>query len=199
MDRQVHHQAVQRALELGRGSDPAALQELANLLRLPTAEVRRLAASAIGKLAGFGADPKAAVKALAPVALRDPHPQAQQYALKALKSYGAAAHEHLHDLDELASNPRVKDYLRRAAHSAAEAIREAIRLEQEGARLNAFVVDAKPPPTNTGAASRRSSALSAMPASTKCSSIAETSTPKSNSTRPSPPRPAHWSNPMANG
>lgn len=134
MDRQLHHQAVQRALELGRGANPAALPELARLLKFPSPEVRRLAASAIGKLSTFGADPKAAVVALAPVALRETHPQAQQYALKALKSYGAAVREHLHDLDDLAANQRVKDYVRRAAHSAAEAIREAIRLEQEGAR-----------------------------------------------------------------
>ena len=74
------------------------------------------------------------VAALTPVALRDPHPQAQQYALKALKAYGTAAQQHLRDLDDLTVNEHVKDYLRRAAHSAAEAIREAVRLEQEGAR-----------------------------------------------------------------
>jgi hypothetical protein len=134
MDPQLHHQAVQRALELGRGTDPGALPELICLLEMPSAEVRRLAASAIGKLVPFGADTRTAVQALAPVALRDPHPQAQQYALKALKSCGAAAREHLHDLDDLALNERMKDYVRRAAHSAADAIREAIRLEQEGAR-----------------------------------------------------------------
>lgn len=133
MDKQLHHQAVQRALVLGRGTDPNALPELACLLRMPSAEVRRLAASAIGKLASFGADTNAAVQALAPVALRDPHPQAQQYALKALKAYGTAARQHLHDLDDLARNERAKDYVRRAAHSAAEAVREALRLEQEGA------------------------------------------------------------------
>jgi len=134
MDPQLHHQAMQRALGLGRGSGPGALPELTRLLKMPSAELRRLAASAIGKLASFGADPSAAVQALVPVAMRDPHPQAQQYALKALKAYGAAARQHLHDLDDLAANERVKDYLRRAAHAAAEAIREAIRLQQEGAR-----------------------------------------------------------------
>jgi hypothetical protein len=92
-----------------------------------------LAASAIGKLIGFGADPVAAVNALAPVALRDPHPQAQQYALKALKICGAAARTHLRDLDDLALNERAKDYVRRAAHSAAEGIREAVRLAEAGA------------------------------------------------------------------
>ncbi|MFA6960863.1 MAG: HEAT repeat domain-containing protein [Opitutaceae bacterium] len=133
MDQRTHHSAVQRALELGRGTDPAALPELIRLLGLPSAEIRRLAASAIGKLAAFGADTTAAVTALAPVALRDPHPQTQQYALKALKLYGSAARTHLHDLDDLAANERAKDYVRRAAHSATEAIRESIRLSEAAA------------------------------------------------------------------
>lgn len=134
MDRRLEQEAVQQALALGRGTDPSVLPQLARLLKMPSAEVRRLAASAIGKLASFGADPGAAVAALWPVALRDPHSQARQYALKAIKAYGAAAREHLHDLDDLARNERAKDYVRRAAHSAAEAVREGLRLEQAGAR-----------------------------------------------------------------
>ena len=110
MDRRLHHQNVQRALALGHGADPGTLPELARLLEMPSSEVRRLAASAIGKLASFGADPTFAVRALAPIALRDPHPQAQQYALKAIKAYGAAARQHLQDLDDLAVNEQVKDY-----------------------------------------------------------------------------------------
>jgi HEAT repeat protein len=86
MDRQLHHQLVQRALDLGRSANPAAVSELARLLNTPIAEVRRLAASALGKLAAFGADAAVAVRALVPVALHDPHPQVQQYALKALKA-----------------------------------------------------------------------------------------------------------------
>jgi hypothetical protein len=128
MDQRGHHEAVQRALSLGRGADPAVVPELIALLEMPSAEIRRLAASAIGKLAAFGADPSIAVPALVPVALRDPHPQTQQYALKALKCYGAAARSHLHDLDDLAANEKLKDYVRLAAHSAAESIREAARL-----------------------------------------------------------------------
>ena len=124
---------MQRALALGRDTNPAALPELTRLLKMPSAEVRRLAASAIGKLANFGADRNAAVHALIPVALRDPHPQAQQYALKALKGYAAAGRQHLPDLQDLAVNECAKDYVRRAAHSAAEAVREAVRLEQEAA------------------------------------------------------------------
>lgn len=134
MDHALHHQTVQRALELGRGTDPAALPELTALLRLPATEVRRLAASAIAKLAPFGADPSSAIPSLLPVALRDPHPQVQQYALKALKSFGHHAAPHLSDLDDLAHNERVKEYVRRAANSAATTIREAVRLQQENAR-----------------------------------------------------------------
>ncbi len=130
MDLAHHQTSVQRALVLGRGTDPAAVPELVSLLLLPSAEIRRLAASALGKLAGFGADPATAVPALLSAALRDVHPQVQQYALKALKCYGAAAQAHLHDLDDLACNEHAKDYVRRAAHSAAEAIREAVRLTQ---------------------------------------------------------------------
>lgn len=133
MDLSQHHQLSQRALELGRSQDPACVPELVRLLYMPSAEIRRLAASALAKLADFGADPASAVAALAPVALRDPHPQTRQYALKALKCYGAAARAHLHDLDDLAANERVKDYVRKAAHSAATGIRESIRLQQENA------------------------------------------------------------------
>ncbi|MDZ4198555.1 MAG: hypothetical protein U1E27_04625 [Kiritimatiellia bacterium] len=126
MDRGLHHESVQRALALGRGTDPAVLPELVRLASMPSAEIRRLAASAIGKLAGFGADPALAVKTLAPIAFQDPHPQARQYALKALKAYGVAAREYLRDLDDLAENPREKDYVRMAAGAAARTIREAV-------------------------------------------------------------------------
>jgi len=134
MDKDLHHAAVQRALALGRSSDPAALPELLVLLKTPSAEVRRLAASAIGKLAGFGADAAVAVAALAPVALQDPHPQAQQYALKALKAYGADAEGLVHDLRDLGANPAAKDYVRKAAHAVAEAIQAASAVAKNGER-----------------------------------------------------------------
>jgi hypothetical protein len=134
MDRDLHHQTVQHTLALGRRTDPAALGELIPLLRFPSTEVRRLSASAIAKLAPFGADPSTALPALLPVALRDPHPQVQQYALKAIKCFGHHAAAHLADLDDLAHNERAKDYVRRAANSAATAIREAIRLQEENQR-----------------------------------------------------------------
>ena len=133
MDISQHHVLTQRALELGRSRDPACVPELIRLLGMPSAGIRRLAASALAKLADFGADAVSCVVALAPVALRDPHPQTRQYALRALKCYGAEASDYLPDLDDLAANENVKDYVRKAADSAATGIREAIRLQQEDA------------------------------------------------------------------
>ena len=119
-----HHAAVQRALHLGRSGDPSALPELIALLRLPSNEVHRLAASAIGKLASFGADATTAVAALAPLALHARHPQTQQYAIRALSAYAAAAHAHLHDLRDVAHNPANRDYVRAAATTTADAIEQ---------------------------------------------------------------------------
>jgi DNA-directed RNA polymerase specialized sigma24 family protein len=52
MDRQLGRRPAERVVELGRAGDGKALGELAVLLGKPSAEVRRLAASAIGKLRG---------------------------------------------------------------------------------------------------------------------------------------------------
>ncbi len=120
-----HHRAVQRALHLGRSGDPGALPELIDLARLPSNDVQRLAASAIGKLAVFGADSRAAVATLAPLALHGRHPQTQQYAIRALKRYGAAAQAHVQDLRDMARNPANRDYVRAAAKGAANAIEQA--------------------------------------------------------------------------
>ena len=141
-----HHEAVQRALRLGRSGDPAALPELISLARLPSNEVQRLAASAIGKLAEFGADAEAAVAVLAPLALRGRHPQTQQYAIRALKKYGAAARQHVHDLRDLARNPANRNYIRAAAKTTADAIELAARdtetdVKRRCKRCNAQVTD----------------------------------------------------------
>jgi hypothetical protein len=130
MDKDGHHAAVQRALELGRSTNPAVLAELCSLLKMPSSEIRRLSASAIGKLSGFGADGEMAVNALTPLALHDAHPQVQQYALKALKAYGEAAAHLLQDLRDLAQQPTLKDYVRQAAHAAAEAIQAAAQQKE---------------------------------------------------------------------
>ncbi|MDZ8117394.1 HEAT repeat domain-containing protein [Pontiella agarivorans] len=131
MDLKQHQEARQRAVALGRSQDPAALPELVQLLKTPSADVQRLAASAIGKLSGFGADGSMAVEALAPVALHDPHPQTRQYALKALKTYGAYAEAWLDELDDLAARPNRKDYIPVAAAAAARTIREAVQHREQ--------------------------------------------------------------------
>ena len=85
-----HQKAVKLALELGRSGDPAQLPRLIRATHLPSNEIQRLAASGIGKLAEFGADPSVSVPRLAELALNGRHPQTQQYAIRALKKYGAA-------------------------------------------------------------------------------------------------------------
>lgn len=120
-----HQAAMRRVLALGRSGDPAALPELIGMLRTPSNEVQRLAVSAIGKLAEFGGDADAAVASLAPLALKARHPQTQQYAIRALKKYGAAAKGCLQDLRDLARNPAQRDYVRAAAVTTANAIEQA--------------------------------------------------------------------------
>jgi hypothetical protein len=107
------------------------LPELIELTHSPVANARRLAASAIGKLAGL-ADAQAAVCALAPM-LRDPKPQVRQYAVKALKAYGTASKDVLPDLRDIAISPVEKEYNTRDAKLAVETIEEALRIEEKQA------------------------------------------------------------------
>ncbi len=117
-----HQSAVQRVLALGRSGNPSTLPELIEFAKQPSNEVQRLAASAIGKLAEFGADADMAVETLAPMALHGKHPQTQQYAIRALKKYGAAGREHVHDLRDVARNSANRNYVRAAAKTTADAI-----------------------------------------------------------------------------
>ena len=92
----------------------------------------------------MGVEQAVAVAALAPVARCDPHAQTRQYAIKAVKSYGAAAKGCLHDLRDVAANPAQPDYIRRDAASAVELIEEAVRIaavtaEQRCHRCNLVV------------------------------------------------------------
>jgi hypothetical protein len=144
MDRQLEKQLSERAVAIGRAGEVGAFGELVELLKSSSANARRLAASALGKLAWLGVDQAAAVAALAPVARRDPHPQTRQYAIKALKAYGAAAAGCLHDLKDMAGNPVEKDYIRRDAAAAVAFIEEAVRVaaaavERHCQRCNARV------------------------------------------------------------
>lgn len=120
-----------KAVALGESGDPQALPELLRLAGHPLAQVRRLAVSALGKLAPV-ADAPTVVPALTD-RLRDPHPQVRQYAVKALSAYGAGAEGALADLHDIADSPAEKDYNRRDATQAIEVIREAVRMAREQA------------------------------------------------------------------
>ena len=134
MDRQLEKKLSERAVAIGRNGEIEALEELLTLLRSSSANARRLAASALGKLAWLGVDQSAAVAALAPVARRDPHAQTRQYAIKALKAYGAAAQDCLPDLRDMAKNAAEKPYIQRDAAAAVEFIEEAVRIAAAAAK-----------------------------------------------------------------
>jgi len=131
MDKKLEKRFRERAVELGNSGDPAALVELIELTRSPVANVRRLSASAIGKLAGL-ANGEKAVAALH-LLLRDGHPQVRQYAIKALKAYGVAAKGTLSDLRDIAISPVEKDYNHRDARLAVEVIEEALSIAAQQA------------------------------------------------------------------
>ncbi|MDO3377602.1 HEAT repeat domain-containing protein [Geoalkalibacter halelectricus] len=131
MDQKLEKKFRERAVALGNSGDPRGLMELVELTRLPVANVRRLAASAIGKLAGL-ADAAAAVAALQPL-LQDDFPQVRQYAAKALSAYGTHAKCALADLRDMAISPVEKDYNNNCAKSAIEVIEEASRIAERQA------------------------------------------------------------------
>ncbi|MDQ7779068.1 MAG: hypothetical protein RDV41_05095 [Planctomycetota bacterium] len=144
MDRQLEKKLSQRAVAIGREGNVAAFHELLSLLGSSSANARRLSASALGKLAWMGVDQAAAVAALGRVVRSDPHPQTRQYAIKALKAYGAAAKGCLDDLRDKAQNPAEKEYIRRDAAAASAFIEEAVRIAASAAehhcqRCNALV------------------------------------------------------------
>lgn len=131
MDRAIEKSLAARAVTLGRAGEPAGLSELLVLIGKPSAEVRRLAVSAVGKLAGL-VEAGQAVPSLC-ARLSDPHPQVRQYAIKALSAYGASAREALPELSDIAVNPVEKEYNRHDALKASEIIREALRIAEEQA------------------------------------------------------------------
>ena len=144
MDRQLEKKLSERSVEIGREGEVKAFDELLTLLKSSSANVRRLSASALGKLAWLGVDQAVAVKALAPVARRDPHTQTRQYAIKALKAYGVASKDCLSDLRDMANNTSEKSYIQRDAAAAVEFIEEAIKVAEASKqyrcqRCNVFV------------------------------------------------------------
>jgi hypothetical protein len=133
MDRQLEKQLSNRAVSIGREGNASAFDELFELLQSSSANVRRLTASAMGKLAWMGVDQAKAVAALGPVARCDPHTQTRQYAIKALKAYGYASKNCLSDLRDMATNSAEKEYIRQDAASAVQFIEEALRIADAAA------------------------------------------------------------------
>lgn len=133
MDRQLEKKLSDRAVAIGREGNVAAFDELFELLKSSSANVRRLSASALGKLAWMRVDQARAVAALGPVARNDPHTQTRQYAIKALKAYGCVSKLWLDDLRDMAANAAEKEYIRRDAASAVELIEEALRIAEASA------------------------------------------------------------------
>jgi hypothetical protein len=122
---------AKHAAELGKSADAKAFSQLAELVVSASPLVRRLAASAIGKLAGI-APAGPAVEALHPL-LRDEHPQVRQYSAKALGAFGADAKAVLPDLRDLYSNPVERDYVKRSVLAAGKLIRSAVDIAERQA------------------------------------------------------------------
>ena len=117
-----------RATELGKSASAGAFGELEELVRSESPLVRRLAASALGKLSGI-VPAKEAVRALHPL-LQDGHPQVRQYSAKALGAFGAAAKEALPDLRDLYKSPVEKEYVKRSVLAAGKQIRTAVEIAE---------------------------------------------------------------------
>lgn len=123
---ETEKQLAARAKALGEGADAAAFADLAAFCASPSPLVRRIAASALGKLAG-GVDAAASVEALLPL-LGDAHPQVRQYAAKALGAYGSSAEKALPALRDMLRNPAEPDYVKRSVTAAGLAIKTAMEL-----------------------------------------------------------------------
>ncbi len=120
-----------RATELGKRADGSVFPELLEMVTCPSPLVRRLAASALGKLSGL-VPASEAVQALIPL-LQDEHPQVRQYTAKALGAFGAAAKDALPDLRDLYKSPVEKDYVKRSVVAAGKQIRAAVEIAEKQA------------------------------------------------------------------
>ena len=118
-----------RATMLGNSADRQAFPELKEMTGSESPLVRRLAASAIGKLAGI-VPAEQAVPVLRPL-LADKHPQVRQYTAKALSACGAHAKEALHDLRDMLRNPGEKEYVKRSVTAAGKTIRAAVDIAEK--------------------------------------------------------------------
>ena len=131
----LQHQQRERALELGRGNDSSAVLDLAVLLKSPFPDVRRLAASAMGKLAPLRPSGPMVVAALRTPALYDSHPQVRQYALKAIAKYPETAAYFLEEFRDVGRNDSLPSYVRTAAAEVVAAVENFLR-ERDASKTN---------------------------------------------------------------
>lgn len=117
-----------QATALGNSADAGAFPELVEMVASESPLVRRLAASAIGKLAGIVPAARA-VGVLTPL-LQDGHPQVRQYSTEALGAFGAAAESALPDLYR---NPAERDYVKRSVVASGKGIRRAMEIAERKA------------------------------------------------------------------
>jgi len=102
-----------------------AWHELSDSLASPFPEVRRLAASALGKMAPERPPSAAFLPHLLRVAREDDRPQVRQYAVKAIGRYAAEALDCLDDLKDVARDETAPSYLRSAAADVVAKIQSA--------------------------------------------------------------------------
>jgi len=91
---------------LGKSNDPAVISEIIEFTRSSNGNERKLAASALGKLAKFKPEIYKAVEPLEGL-LEDEKPQIRQYALKALDRIGTVNKE---PIERIIKSPYEKDY-----------------------------------------------------------------------------------------
>ncbi|MEW6002514.1 MAG: helicase C-terminal domain-containing protein [Nitrospirota bacterium] len=100
------NECISRVVALGNSGSPSAISELINCTREGDGNVRRLAASALGKLVCCRPEIYGAVQPLEELLL-DSKPQVRNYALKALGRIGRFDHK---KIQSILNNPEEKEY-----------------------------------------------------------------------------------------
>ena len=101
-----------------------AWEALTKFLRSEFPDVRRLSASALGKLAPLRPPYPAILPALLSLAESDPKPQVRQYAVKAIGRYAEFAVSCLDSLKDVARDESAPEYVRTAAAEVVASIQE---------------------------------------------------------------------------
>ena len=123
----VSPEARARPLPEGLTYRGGAARELAKFLGSEFVEVRRLAASALGKMSPERPDTSAFMFQLAEMAEKEEHPQVRQYAIKAMGRYLKESRFYLDRLKDIARDETAPNYVRTAAAEVVAGIQQSIR------------------------------------------------------------------------